>query len=227
MRDRINKNVTGEDLLATAGAAIDAGYRLIKLYFMIGLPHETDDDLRGMADLVSKVMDLAREKRAKAFSMNVTFSTFIPKPHTPFQWAAQTCEDEIKRRQAFLKEELKKFRSVTMKFTNYRVSALESAFARGSRLLCKVLLKAHKLGCRFDAWDDKLRSGLWEQAFAESGIDMKNYISRPFLTDEVLPWQIVDTGVAPAYLKTEYLKAASAELTEKCDPASCKRCGVC
>ncbi|HNY10667.1 MAG TPA: TIGR03960 family B12-binding radical SAM protein [Candidatus Wallbacteria bacterium] len=227
MRDRINKNVTGEDLFATAGAAIDAGYRLIKLYFMIGLPYETDDDLREMASLVSKVMDIAREKRAKTFAINVTFSTFIPKPHTPFQWAAQTGEDEIKRRQSLLKEELKRFRSVTMKFTNYRVSALESAFARGSRLLGKVLLAAHKLGCRFDAWDDKLKSGLWERAFSESGIDMKNYISRPFSTDEILPWQIVDTGVATAYLKTEYLKAASAELTEKCDPARCKRCGVC
>lgn len=227
MRDIINKNVSADDLFNTVDAALNAGYKLIKLYFMIGLPFETDDDLKEIAELVAKINGMARERKVKFFDVNITFSTFVPKPHTPFQWADKISEDEIIRRQLLLKNEIKRFRNVAMKFTNGNITALEAAFARGSRKLGSVLVNANRLGCRFDAWDDRLDIKKWQQAFSEAGMNMFEYASRKIGIDDFLPWSVVDIGVNPNYLKNEFKKASEVVTTEKCDPKICRRCGVC
>jgi radical SAM family uncharacterized protein len=227
MRDVINKNVTEQDLYSTASAAIDSGYRLIKLYFMIGLPFETDEDLLDIARSISRVTAIAREKKARGFSVNVTFSTFVPKPHTPFQWAVQAGRDEVFRKQSLIRNELKKHREVCMKFTRFDTTLLETAFARGSRLLGKVLLAAWKAGCRFDAWDGKLDFPAWQEAFRSAGLDIGAYAAREIGLEECLPWEIVDAGVNRRYLAEEFAKAREEKKTPACEPDRCKRCGVC
>ncbi len=227
MRDIINKNVSGEDLYATAAAAVESGYKLIKLYFMIGLPFETDEDLLEIAAAVGRVVSIAREKRSRGFSVNVTFSTFVPKPHTPFQWARQIGRDEILRRQDIIRSALKKYREVCMKFTRSDVTTLESALARGSRALSKVLLAAHKAGCRFDAWDDKLNIAAWRDAFKSAGIDVETYASREITMQEYLPWSVIDTGVKNAFLAGEFAAAREEKVSAICDPQHCRRCGAC
>lgn len=227
MRDVINKNVSGDDLYATAAAAVDSGYRLIKLYFMIGLPFETDADLLDIAAAIKRVVAIARERKARGFSVNVTFSTFVPKPHTPFQWARQISREEAVRRQGVIREELKRHREVCMKFTRFDTTLLESAFARGSRILGRVLSAAAAAGCRFDAWDGKLDIAAWRAAFAGAGIDLDAYAGREFAPEGPLPWDFVDTGVSRAYLAAEFEKARGEKTTPACDPGRCRRCGVC
>lgn len=227
MRDVINKNVTGDDLMNTVSAAIDSGYRLVKLYFMIGLPFETEDDILAMARTISEVSAKAKEKKARGFAVNVTVSTFVPKPHTPFQWCGMLPSDEVKKRQKLLKEEIKRHREVTLKFTSSAVSALEACFARGGRELCGVLAAARSLGCRFDAWDDRFRFDLWEKAFAEAGIGIFDYASRKMEQTEFLPWEIIDTGVRKSFLASEFEAARDEKTTAVCEPFGCRRCGAC
>lgn len=227
MRDIINKNVSGGDIFSAAAAAVEAGYKLIKLYFMIGLPFETDEDLLEIAAAVSRVVSIANEKKARGFSVNVTFSTFVPKPHTPFQWARQIGDDEIIRRQNIIRSALKKHRQVCMKFTRCDVTTLESAFARGSRVLTKVLLAAHKAGCRFDAWDDKLNIAAWRAAFKSAGLDLDGYAAREIKQDEFLPWSVIDTGVKTEFLAKEYAAAREGKISPICAPGRCRQCGVC
>jgi len=227
MRDIINKNVTENDLRNTVAAAIDSGYRLIKLYFMIGLPFETDEDIRAMARLISEVSTIAREKRARGFAVNVTVSTFVPKPHTPFQWCKMASVEEVRARQKTLKEEIKRHREVTLKFTSSLVSTLESAIARGGRELCRVFPAAVSLGCRFDAWDDRFNFESWKKAFSSAGIDIFSYAARQIDTEEFLPWEIIDTGVKKEFLAAELEAARTEKTTSVCVPSACRRCGAC
>ena len=231
LRDVINKGVTEEDILSAATAAFAAGYTHIKLYFMLGLPFESDSDIRSIAALCRKILQLGKAHKPaeikKPLRMSLGVSSFIPKCHTPFQWQPQCPEAELKRRQDLLKEEIKPMRQVTVNFHDRRGSLLEAAFARGDRRLGPVLLKAHALGCQMDAWSESFRFDLWRQAFAESGLTPEEYAEREYGHDDPLPWDHLSCGVEREWLWRENIRAGQAQLTPDCSWEDCSGCGVC
>ncbi|HPZ12986.1 MAG TPA: TIGR03960 family B12-binding radical SAM protein [Bacillota bacterium] len=231
MRDVINKGVTEEDLMSAAADAFESGWDLIKLYFMIGLPYEEDEDLDGIADLSRRVLELGRNmagKRNKAgrVRVNVSVSSFVPKPHTPFQWHAQNSREELMRKQNYLKERMR-VRGLTVSFHNVEASFLEAAFARGGRELAPAIARAAALGCRFDGWSDQFRPDLWAQAFKDVGIDSSAWANKSYAYDEPLPWDHIDMGVSKRFLVREAERAARAELTPDCRTGACAACGAC
>ena len=221
----INKITDEKELLETAAQVFDAGWNLIKLYFMAGLPSEKEDDLAGIVSLSQRI---ARQggggKRGGA--VNVSISTFVPKPHTPFQWEPQLVMEEIKERQQYLKEELRG-RGLRLKWHDARMSLLEGVFARGDRRLGEVLLKAHERGCRFDGWTEHLKWQEWGEAFAESGLDPQFYACRLRRPSERLPWGHLHCGVEEGFLKDERERARTGLVTPDCREEECLRCGVC
>lgn len=228
LRDVINKNVCEEDLKRSVSLAFAGGWSGVKLYFMIGLPTETDEDVQGIADLARLVGDeyfkLPKEKRNRGLSVTVSTSTFVPKPHTPFQWEPQIPQSETVRRQELLKKAL------SQKWTRYnwhdsKTSYLEGVFARGDRRLSQVLLAAHKNGCKFDGWSDMFDYDAWMKAFEETGIDPDFYALRRRSLDEVLPWDHIDAGVTKSFLKREWEKAQKGETTVQCREG-CSGCGA-
>jgi len=227
LRDVINKNVTERDLLRAVGDAFDAGWTSVKLYFMIGLPTETDEDVLGIADLARKVSalfhQLPKEKRGKGLRLTVSASSFVPKPFTPFQWAAQDTADEIRRKQSLLKNALKGVRGVEFNYHASSVSMLEAAFSRGDRRLGKALREAHARGCRFDSWDEHFKPEAWKEAFAAAGLDPAYYANRERALDEPLPWGHMDMLVTQEYLKREYERALEAVSTKDCR-SGCNGC---
>ncbi len=231
MRDIINKGVTEEDLMSAAADAFRAGWDSIKLYFMIGLPYETDEDVEGIADLARKVLSLGREvarERGKAgrASVNVSVSSFVPKPHTPFQWHAQNSTDELLRKQQLLRDRAR-IKGLTLSFHDVRVSHLEAAFARGDRSLAAVIASAVDLGCRFDGWTEHFRSDLWQQAFSDEGLSAAAFANREYSFDEPLPWDGIHMGVTKRFLRREAERAAEGITTEDCRWGSCPGCGAC
>ncbi|MFZ5352942.1 MAG: TIGR03960 family B12-binding radical SAM protein [Bacillota bacterium] len=228
MRDVINKGVTEEDLIKSVEAAFLTGYSNIKLYFMIGLPTESMDDVQGIADLGYKVLDtyygIPKEKRGKGLNITISVSSFVPKPFTPFQWEPQDTIDALKEKQRFLRNAIKR-KQITYNWHEPYVSYLEAIFARGDRRLGKVLLKAWQLGCKFDGWDQYFKFDLWMKAFEESAIEPEFYAYRNRATDEVLPWEHIDVGVTKKYLRSEYKKALKGELTRDCRVV-CTGCGI-
>jgi radical SAM family uncharacterized protein/radical SAM-linked protein len=224
LRSVINKGITEADLLENARAVYSAGWRLIKLYFMIGLPTETMDDIQGIVDISREV------KRQGKFAgnggdVNVSVSSFVPKPHTPFQWEPQISEEEIVEKQRFLRPALKK-KKLIMKWQDASLSGLEGVFARGDRRLSKLLIEAHRLGCRFDGWWEHFDRLKWQQAFDNSGIDATFYHRRREL-DEPLPWDHIDCGVRREFLLAEREAALVGASTPDCRSAECTGCGVC
>jgi len=228
LRDVINKNVTEEDLLTSVRDAFEAGWDKVKLYFMIGLPSETDEDLLGIADLARKVVSeyykLPKEKRRRSVSVLVSASNFVPKPHTPFQWIGQDSVEELKRKQQLLKNALK-IRGVDFSWHGADISMLEAAFARGGRTLSASLLRAWELGCRFDSWREYFSFEKWQQAFAETGIDPAFYASRPIKEGETLPWEHLNSGANKAFLWEEYQRSMRGESTPDCRDG-CLGCGL-
>ena len=226
LRDAINKNVTQEEVLHTAKQAFSGGWTAVKLYFMIGLPTETDEDVQGIADLAQKVVDAyyANPDKPKGKSVTVSVSTasFVPKPFTPFQWEPQDDTETILRKQALLKDSIHT-RKVSLSCHHSDTSFLEAVFARGDRRLSEVLETAWRKGCRFDGWEDQFRFDLWQEAFAECGLDMAFYANRRRAFDEVFPWDHLDYGVSKAYLRRENEKAHKSETTPHCR----LRCGGC
>ena len=226
LRDAINKNVTQEEVLHTAKQAFSGGWTAVKLYFMIGLPTETDEDVQGIADLAQKVVDAyyANPDKPKGKSVTVSVSTasFVPKPFTPFQWEPQDDTETILRKQALLKDSIHT-RKVSLSCHHSDTSFLEAVFARGDRRLSEVLETAWRKGCRFDGWEDQFRFDLWQEAFAECGLDMAFYANRRRDFDEVFPWDHLDYGVSKAYLRRENEKAHKSETTPHCR----LRCGGC
>ena len=227
LRDVINKNVTEEDLKKSTSLIFNGGWSNVKLYFMIGLPTETDGDVAGIAHLAEVVAGeffaMPKERRRKGLSVTVSTSTFIPKPHTPFQWDVQISRDETQRRQGILKSALKH------KWSRYNwhdaeTSLLEGVFARGDRRLGEVLLAAHKLGCKFDGWSEFFDFPKWMQAFEECGIDPYFYIARERSFEEVLPWDHIDCGVRKEFLVREREKAENGQTTKQCRH-QCSACG--
>lgn len=224
LRLAINKGIAEEDLLASAREVFSAGWRLIKLYFMIGLPGETDEDLFGIVDLGKKVKEQGRIA-GRGGEVNVAVSTFVPKPHTPFQWEPQIDFATIRERQELLRGELKK-RRVNFKWQDARLSFMEGVFARGDRRLGKVLVAAQRLGCRFDGWGEHFDWEKWQQAFVEAGIDPVFYHRRRGL-DEILPWDHLECGVDKEYLRRELENSSAGHYTPDCRTGQCSGCGVC
>lgn len=228
MRDVINKGVTEEDLINSVTSAFQSGWSTIKLYFMIGLPFETMEDVAGIAELAQKVVEaymaVPKEKRKKGLSVTVSTSSFVPKPFTPFQWVPQDRRDVLREKQEMLKESIKN-RFVKYSWHESPVSFMEAVFARGDRKLSRVLVEAWENGCRFDGWADQFNWDGWVKAFEECNIDPEFYAYRQRELDENLPWDFVDVGVSKEYLISEYKKAGQAALTQDCR-LGCTGCGI-
>ncbi|MCX7781054.1 MAG: TIGR03960 family B12-binding radical SAM protein, partial [Negativicutes bacterium] len=207
MRDVINKGVTEEDLEEAVSAAFRAGWSTVKLYFMIGLPTETDADVAGIAALAAKVARLYRQIKGRGGAkVTVSVSTFVPKPHTAFQWYGQITVDEMRRRQNYLRS-LIKDRSISLNWHDAETSFLEGVFSRGDRRLGRVIIEAWKRGARFDGWSEHFKPNVWLDAFAALGIDPHFYANRERSRDEVLPWEHISPGVDKSFLLREYEQA--------------------
>jgi len=225
LRNVINKNITGKEIEETVRNAYAMGWKVIKLYFMIGLPTETDDDLQSIVHLVGRLRGLAG-KKPKSHKLHVSVATFIPKPHTPFQWEAQLPLEEARRRIHWLKDRLE-MPGVQFKWQDPRVSWLEGLWARGDRRLSRLLVTAWELGCRFDGWSDHFDFARWQTAFDRVGIEPEQTITRSRADEEALPWDHVDTGIAKEFLRRERNRGLSGDSTADCRAGDCNRCGVC
>lgn len=229
LRDVINKGVTEDDLVRSVTDAFSQGWSAVKLYFMLGLPTETDEDVLGIAHLAERVREcyfsVPKEKRAPGLRITVSASVFVPKNFTPFQWAAQLKDDEVIRRQQLLKQALSKVKGVEFKYHAMDLSYVEAVFARGDRKLGGVLERAWQLGCRFDGWSDQFRYDLWRKAFCECGIDPDFYAARVRPADEIFPWEHLDAGVSKDFLMREWERAKNAQTTRDCRKG-CVGCGM-
>lgn len=227
LRDVINKGVDEEDLLRAVGDAFEAGWDGVKLYFMIGLPTETDEDILGIAELARKVSQrfyqTPKEKRGKSLRLSISASSFVPKPFTPFQWEPQDTKEELVRKQRLLRDALRGIRGAEFSYHAPDVSVLEAVFARGDRRLAAVLESAWKRGARFDSWDERFDKSAWDAAFTENGVDPALYANRPRQVDEKLPWAHIDMLVTADYLKKEREAAYIASKTGDCRQG-CKGC---
>jgi len=228
LRDVINKGVTEEDLIRTSTYAFSEGWSSIKLYFMIGLPTETDEDILGIKDLSYKVKDLffatPSERRKGNLRITTSAACFVPKPFTPFQWVGQNSLDEFNRKISLLRNSIRD-KKVTFNYHDPKLSYLEAILARGDRKIGKVLIRAWEKGCKFDGWGNLFKFDKWMEAFKEMNIDGDFYALRERKTDEVLPWDFIDIGVSKKYLIREYEKSLKGELTKDCRLA-CNDCGI-
>ncbi len=223
LREVINKGITEEDLLATCRDAFGAGWNLIKFYFMIGLPTETEEDVEGIVDLAVKARNAA-ETRGKA-QINVSVATFIPKPHTPFQWHGQLSLEEAKARLTRLKQLLPR-KGFKLKWHDAHTSVMEGVFSRGDRRLGQLIETAWKAGVRFDGWSEHFRLQNWQQAADICGINMNAYL-RARTTDEPLPWDHLQSGVNSEFLEQEWQRALERAYTPDCRNNGCQQCGLC
>lgn len=228
LRDVINKGVNEEDLISSTAQAFEAGWGTIKLYFMIGLPTETYEDIQGIADLGKKVLDqyyqVEKEKRNKNVKITISTSSFVPKAFTPFQWEPQNTMEELIDKQRFLKKRIKS-RKVSYSWHESKTSFLEAVFARGDRKLGQVILKAWEKGCKFDGWDEHFRFDNWMEAFEETGIDPAFYAYRRRDYNEILPWDFIDIGVTKEFLIREHRNALREKVTPYCRQG-CINCGI-
>ena len=218
LRDVINKNVTQEELLASCRTAFAGGYNAVKLYFMLGLPTETDEDVLGIADLAARVMHAWRESAAnKQRGVRITVSTswFVPKPHTAFQWEPQISKEEYERRVKLLREAITT-KTVTYNWHDSDTSFLEAVLARGDRRMCKVLETAWRKGAELDAWEEYFSLERWLEAFDECGLDPHFYANRQRQKDEIMPWSMISSGVTEAYLWRELQQAKAGVTTPDC-----------
>ncbi len=227
LRDVINKGVTEQNLEDAVGAAFRAGWSAVKLYFMIGLPTETDEDIQGIADLAYGVKKLYMQITGRRdVKITVSVSSFVPKPHTPFQWYGQISLAEMERRQNLLRS-LIRDRNITLNWHDAPVSMMEGVFSRGDRRLGNVILTAWRNGAKFDGWSEHYKHDVWEQAFREVGLEPAFYANRPRELDEVLPWDHLSAGDDKNFLIREYHQALSAQCTPDCRRGTCSACGVC
>lgn len=224
LRDVINKDITEQEILKAAESAFDTGYSAVKLYFMTGLPTETDEDIEGIARLCALIKGIYKKKpRKKQLRISVSCSTFIPKPFTPFQWERQADDGEIAHKREVLLSS-RHIKNVSVSWSNAFTARLEAVLARGDRRLSRVIRLAYENGCIFDSWDKELNRQGWERAFAEAGISPDEY-TREFAEDEPLPWDFIDIGVDKRFLLSEREKAYSGTVTGSC-AQSCKGCGL-
>ncbi|MBU4330389.1 MAG: TIGR03960 family B12-binding radical SAM protein [Acidobacteria bacterium] len=226
LRRVINKDMDRDDILNAAETAFTNGWRLLKLYFMIGLPSETREDLDGIVDLVQSIIRIGYDKLKKAPQINLSVSSFIPKPHTPFQWEAMDGEAVLREKRRYLFNRLSKYRFVRFKRHDIKNSILEGVFSRGDRRLNSVLLSAWKKGARFDGWNETFDFGIWEEAFRKENLDFSIFLherdpGRP------LPWDFIETGMTRGHLLRERDRAYLAETTPSCLETLCASCRGC
>ena len=224
MRDVIDKNVTEDDLLSAVEAAFRFGWKRVKLYFMIGLPTETDEDIVGISHLASAVAKVGRRMGIRPV-INASTACFVPKPHTPFQWRAQDTVQELERKQGILRHACKDGH-VTLGWHDALTSRLEAVLSRGDRRLGQLILAAWKKGCRLDAWHENFDYGKWMEAIEEVGLDFEFYANRTRAYDEVLPWDHIDCGVSKQFLIIEDKRAETGEVTHDCRLEKCTGCGI-
>jgi len=224
LRRVINKGNSREDLLESVERIFSSGWKNLKLYFMIGLPTETDDDVDAIADLANEAVKIGR-KTHKYPNITVNISTFIPKSHTPFQWEEQLSLEETRRRQGRLRDRVRG-PGLKLKFHDAKMSLLEGIFARGGRELSKVVLDAHKAGARFDAWDDHMKFDLWMEILGKHNIDPANYL-RERGEEEQLPWDHLFKDLKKEFLLEERKRSREEALTSDCSRTQCVGCGVC
>ena len=224
LRLRINKNITDEDLLAGVRDAYTAGWDTVKLYFMVGLPGETDDDVDAIAKLARKVSLVRKDMGKSPGKVNVSAAPFVPKPHTPFQWEAMATVDVLRMRQAKLRSDI---RGGPIKLKAHRVdrSFLEGVFARGDRTLGIAIFEAYRRGCTMDAWEEHFNIDVWQQVLADCHIDGAFYANRERPEYEVLPWDHIDPGVSREFLLSERHRAQNATPTADCRDGTCNACG--
>lgn len=232
MRNVINKGLTEEDILDGAGQAFAGGWNKVKLYFMLGLPTETEEDMRAIPELADKVArryyEIPKEQRNGKCQITTSTSFFIPKPFTPFQWAKMYDNDEYIARAAIVKhafnDQLNR-KSLKYNWHDAEITVLEGVFARGDRKAGDVLLEAYRLGCIYDAWTECFDYGKWLKAFENTGIDMAFYNERERKMDELFPWDFIDIGVTKDFLKQEWERAMKGEVTSNCRE-QCSGCGA-
>lgn len=227
LRDVINKNLREEEILSTCAQAFAGGWNNVKLYFMLGLPTETDEDVLGIAELVYKVVQAWKENavnRKRGLRVHVATAYFVPKPHTPFQWEAQITPQEYLRRCKLLKEHLYS-KSIEYDYHSTELSRLEAVFARGDRRLGAVIEEAVKNGARLDGWDEYFRYDIWCNAFEKCGIPVDFYTVRGYGEEEILPWDMIDVGVSKKFLLRERHRAYAAQVTPDCRHG-CAGCGA-
>lgn len=228
LRDVINKNVTEEEVLSTCRKAFDNGWTSVKLYFMMGLPTETMEDIEGIADLAMQVVHAfynnPNRQKGTGVQVSVSCASFIPKPFTPFQWEPEDSMQSLKAKQAHLLESIPS-KKVKVSYHETPTSLLEGVLARGDRRLCKVLYDAYKFGCKFDSWDDRFNFDAWMKAFAQNGIDPYFYTQRKRAFSELLPWDHLDFGVSKKFLENENKKAHENKTTPHCR-IRCAGCGA-
>jgi radical SAM family uncharacterized protein len=225
LRRAINKNIPEEVILDTFAAAFDKGWMNLKLYFMIGLPSETIDDVKGIIELVNKIYQTGKRIRNKAPSIRVSISTFVPKPHTPCQWIAQETEAQISSKQELLRHGLRKT-GTHLSWQDPHISQLEAVFARGDRRLGNAIYKAWEAGCKFDTWKEHFNYGAWLEAFRATGIDPDFYARRDRPLSEVLPWSHIETGITGEFLQKEFNRIWQEEETVDCRTGPCAGCGL-
>lgn len=228
LRDVINKNITEDEIISTCKMAFESGYTAVKLYFMLGLPTETEADLEGIGDLAQKVVDLyysnPARKKGKPVSVSISVATFVPKPFTPFEFEPQAKLDEILAKQDHLLKSVKS-KKINVSYHQNNTSFLEGVFARGDRKLCSVLESAVEKGARFDGWDECFKFDVWMDAFNDCGIEPEFYSSRKREYDEIMPWEHLDYGVTKKFLINENKLAHNAVTTKNCRE-QCAGCGA-
>ncbi|MBU5481469.1 TIGR03960 family B12-binding radical SAM protein [Blautia sp. MSJ-19] len=233
LRNVINKGLTEEDILHGAGEAFKGGWNQVKLYFMLGLPTETEDDMKGIAHLAQKIAEtyyevVPKEQRKGKVQINVSTSFFVPKPFTPFQWAPMFREEDFIEKAKVVKNEIRaqlNQRSIRYNWHEPDVTVLEGFLARGDRRCSKVILKAYEKGALYDAWSETFHYDIWKEAFKETGVDIEFYTLRERSTDEILPWDFIDAGVTKKFLIREWEQAKAETVTPNCRQ-KCSGCGV-
>lgn len=227
LRDAINKNVTEEDLLNSCRTAFAGGWSSVKLYFMLGLPTETDEDVLGIADLANKVYHVWRNNtpnRSRGVRITVSTSCFVPKSHTPFQWEGQNTQEEYLRKVTLLRENLRN-KSITYNWHDPETSFLEAVLSRGDRRIADVIEEAWRHGAKFDSWSEYFSLQTWMDAFAACGVDPTFYANRLRDRGEVFPWTVISDGVTEKFLWREREQAYAGKITPDCRE-KCSGCGA-
>jgi len=225
LRRSINKDLTEESLLETAATAFERGWTNLKLYFMVGLPTETVEDVESIVHLMEKVRATVKQASGRKQMIRVSVATFVPKPHTPYQWTSQISEPHLSARHEILQRGLRQ-KGTKLSWENPATSLLEAALSRGDRRTGQAIYKAWKSGCKFDAWSEHFRHESWLRAFEDSGLDPSFYARRERSPDEVLPWSHIDTGISVDFLKAEFTRSAEGKTTPDCRTHSCNTCGL-
>ncbi len=221
----INKNVDENDLYRTVQNAFKMGWRRIKLYFMIGLPTETWEDIEGIVKMIKKVEMIGRNKVGKKFSLNVSINALVPKPHTPFQWLALEAEDDLNKKFQYITKMIRS-NNISFSFPDTRLTLLEAVFSRGDRRLADVLEEAIKRGCKFDSWQEHFNFKSWQESFQKCNLKMEFYTHRNREKDELMPWDLIDCGIKKQYLWEEWEKALQGISTIDCRQSICHGCGL-